>query len=124
MPTAVVRVTGHAGRFGEFAPQSVTLGYDFVLDESESVVPGIARVKIDASCQLLGKDRRAEAASVASQLARELELDPKPIALFEADLAAVFGGSAIEFVSLSLRTGRPSLGVYAKPANFAPLIAA
>lgn len=115
---------GYEGRFGEITPQSVTLGYDLVLDRAGAVRPDVGRTKVDVSCQLIEEGVRPGAWEFAASLAREVGDDGSEVARLRDDLTAAFGGAEVEFVSLSLRQPGPSASVYAKPANFRPLAAA
>jgi hypothetical protein len=107
-------------RFGAMPPQSVTLGYDFLLAENR-VQPGVARTKVDVSCQLIDDDRRDEAWDLAHALADRLGTDLEELDEFERALGASFGGSQVEFVSLGLRERATSMSVYAKPDDFRPV---
>lgn len=110
--TAVCR--GFNERFGGFAPQSVTVGYDFLLDEAGVLQPAIARTKVDLCCQLIAPSRRA----ALDPWIRGLLADRgQALDSFQADLTACFGGFKTEFVSLGFRPDLDHVTVYCRPAN-------
>lgn len=105
-------------RLGPPPAQSVTAGYDFVLRDG-AVRPGIARCKLDLSCQPLDDPGRVQAELVAREFAAALGLDGGELERFQADLGAAYGGSTLEFLSLGLRPDRTGMSVYVKPHGLA-----
>jgi hypothetical protein len=110
----------YSDRFGDLGPQTFTLGYEFLLDGGGRAVPDVARVKLDLCCQMLADYQRHEAKDLVRDLARHLGFDIAGFARFDSDLYEVFGGSVVEFVSLSLLQFGASLTAYSKPLHFAP----
>ena len=104
--------------FGPFIRQSVTLGYDFILDNGRLTKPKIKRTKIDISCQLIKQDRLHLLVPVIIDLTRAWKLDDKQLHIFLEDMTECFGGFDIEFMSCGFVEGLEHVTVYAKPHGF------
>lgn len=98
--------------------QSVTIGYDFFLDNHGIILPLIERVKIDVCCQFMSEDCEPELYATLSRFAQIWQLDIDPLKFFVADLVESFGGYRTEFVSFSLSGESPGITVYAKPDGY------
>ncbi|MBJ7518106.1 MAG: hypothetical protein JHC84_00300 [Solirubrobacteraceae bacterium] len=105
-------------RLGPPPAQGVTAGYDLVLRDGV-VQPGVARCKVDLSCQPLDGPGRVQAELVAREFAAALGLDGGELDRFEADLEDAYGGSTLEFVSLGIRPDRTGMSAYVKPHGLA-----
>lgn len=105
-------------RLGPAPAQSVTAGYDLLLRDGV-VQPGIARCKVDLSCQPLDAAGRVQAELVAREFAAVLGLDAGELDRFQDDLDDAYGGSTLEFLSLGIRPDRTGMSVYGKPHGLA-----
>jgi hypothetical protein len=101
--------------FGPFARQSVTLGYDFLLEETGILRPLITRTKIDVSCEFLSA---SDVFPWFDYLLSKWDFDVKQSSAFFKDLQICFGGAQIEYVSLGCREGIDHITVYAKPDGY------
>lgn len=111
---------------GGFRRQGVTIGYDLrtgdVRPASGSnsgarIEPGIARVKYDVSLQTIACHRRDEVARAFAAWANAHGLDGEGGAAFVEGLAQVFGGAAIEFISLAARPSGVGATIYVRPGR-------
>lgn len=100
--------------FGPFARQSVTLGYDFILDDDGLLIPTITRTKIDVSCQFLaGSD--GPVSPLLEDLLRVWQMDPEPFSIFLNDMRDFFKGATVEYLSFGFDRELDHVTVYAKP---------
>ena len=105
-------------RFGAFAKQSVTLGYDFHLDKSGMLQPLITRTKIDVACQRFAK--AGEFVPFLHQLVQQFKFDNSQLPSFLSDLKSCFHGSDVEYISIGVDGGIDHLTIYAKPHSLQP----
>jgi hypothetical protein len=106
-------------RFGAFVRQSVTLGYDFSLDEAGQLQPNVARTKIDVSCQHIPPAARPALVPMLEDLSTHWELDATLVEGFLQDLDSCFGGRDIEYFSVGFRARLDHATIYAKPHGYA-----
>ncbi|MCX6829782.1 MAG: hypothetical protein NT002_10960 [candidate division Zixibacteria bacterium] len=104
--------------FGPFIQQSVTLGYDFILDKGRLMQPEIKRTKIDISCQLIKRDKLYLLIPLIIDLVRYWNLDDQKLNGFLEDITECFGGFEIEFISLGFVEGLEHITTYVKPHGF------
>lgn len=104
--------------FGSFIKQSVTLGYDFILEKGRLAQPKIRRTKIDVSCQLIKKDKRHLLIPMIIYLIKNWDLNDKKLNIFLEDMTECFGGFDIEFMSFGFVEELEHVTVYAKPHGF------
>lgn len=102
---------------GELPRQSLTIGYDFVL-QSGIVDAGIARCKFDVSCQWIGRDDRVTIKQFSCDLAHSYGLASNSLSKFYDDIDNCFGGGLIEFLSLSVLSQSLGMSAYCKPDGY------
>lgn len=105
-------------KFGPFARQSITLGYDFHLDKKGVLQPLISRTKIDVACQRFAK--AGNFIPFLHQLVQQFQFDNSQLPSFLADLRHSFNGCDVEYISLGVDGGIDHLTVYAKPHSLQP----
>ena len=104
---------------GILGSQRVTVGYDFRRDMTGTIVPAVARMKLDVSCQFLTPSEKAQVLPLAAELAEFMGLRRGGLHTFAKDLVSCFGGFDPEFVSAGLTKHPVSTTIYVKPHGYA-----
>jgi hypothetical protein len=110
--------TSFTNTFGPFIQQSVTLSYDFILNNDRKIEPKINRTKIDISCQFVKNDKFHLLLPFIIDLHEKWKLDHLGLKIFLKDMLECFGGSEIQYLSFGFIEGLDQVTVYAKPKGF------
>jgi hypothetical protein len=109
--------TAFTRAFGPFAPQSVTLGYDFQIGKDGHLRPNVTRAKVDVCCESSGKPGPL-VVSLLNEFLETYGVDPDQFRVFAKDLEACFGTSNIQYISLGFNDGLDHLTTYVKPGGY------
>jgi hypothetical protein len=104
--------------FGPLARQSVTMGYDFVLQDG-LLVPEVTRTKADICCHFVPRDRAHLLESLLEDRLRAGDGNPVPLKSFLRDLQSSFGGATTEFIGMGLGERAEAINIYVKPLGCA-----
>lgn len=107
----------YVAAYGPFHQQSMTFGYDFARDSDGLIKPCISRFKVDTSFGHIASYATIPPADFISRQIELAFLEKQPEwEFFQNSLAECFGGSSIEYVSLSTQHNRLSdMTIYARP---------
>lgn len=103
--------------FGSFARQSVTLGYDFVIEPEGRIRPAIERFKTEISCQFMRAERAIRVGPWFSQQLKGAGLDAAEFTVIERDFQDCFPDFSFQYVTLGISETTAHLTAYCQP-NF------